>query len=355
MMKNDLLLRLRLDCPIVLAPMGGGPGTPELAAAVSNAGGLGSLAGGYLTPEGLEAEIARTRVLTSRAINVNLFVGGYQSAEGRDAGPILELMTNVHAELELPPPVLPAAAKNPFPEQIEAVLRTRPEVFSFTFGIPSAGVMRELRSAVVVIVGTATTVQEAEMLADAGVDAVVAQGAEAGAHRGTFAGRFEESMVPTLALVRQIVARVGLPVIASGGIMTGSTIADALDAGAVAVQLGTAFLACPEAGTSPPYRQALTGSTGNDTVVTRAYSGRPARGIRNRFIELVAERDELILPFPVQNTLTRNMRAAAAKRNDAGYLSLWAGTGVAQIRPMPAAELISTLMRELREARREHD
>jgi|SRR5215212_2215218 len=342
-----LLERLRIRHPIILAPMGGGPGTPRLAAAVSNAGGLGSLAGGYLAPDQITAEIAATRGLTSGPINVNLFAGGYHESTDRDPSPILQLLSGIHAELQLPPPVMPVVGPDPFLDQAAAVLTARPEVFSFTFGIPPVAVMREFQNAGIVTLGTATTLDEAGMLADAGVDAIVAQGAEAGAHRGTFAVPFDQALVPTLDLVRQISKAITKPVIASGGIMTGREIAAALRAGAAAVQLGTAFLACDEAGTSPAYRNALMKNAG--TVITRAYSGRAARGIRNTFIDLVDERDELILPFPIQNSLTRPMRAAAAKANRAEFLSLWAGTGVAKIRAMPAAELIATLIRELTE------
>jgi len=344
---NALLEKLRITIPIIQAPMAGGPSTPELAAAVSNAGGLGSLAGGYSSPEEIEREFHAARVLTDRALNINLFAGGYHEHLDRDAAPILELLGRVHAELELPSPVLPAIPPDPFPRQVETVLGLRPEVFSFTFGIPSDETLRELRAAGIAIFGTATTAAEGEMLAAKNVDAIVAQGAEAGAHRGTFASPFAEAMVPTLELVREIARRTDVPVIASGGIMTGGEIADALHAGAMAVQLGTAFLACPEAGTSSAYRDALDGKSGADTVITRAYSGRAARGVRNAFIDLVKERDELILAFPIQNSLTRTMRGAAAKAMKPDYLSLWAGTGVAKMRRMPAAELMRVLVAEL--------
>lgn len=343
----DLLATLHIDKPIVLAPMGGGPGTPELAAAVSNAGGLGSLAFAYVAPAQIAEIVARTRALTRRPLNMNLFAGGHHAQLDRDPGPILEVMAGIHAELQLPPPSPPEGAGDPFPAQAEAVLAARPEVFSFTFGIPPAETLRAFRAEGIVLLGTATTAEEAEMLADAGVDAVVAQGAEAGAHRGTFAAPFESAMVPALDLVRQIKARVAIPVIASGGLMDGRDIAAALDAGASAVQLGTAFLLCPEAGTSAPYRAAVRAGRGDDTVITRAFSGRPARGLRNRFIETVGERDELILPFPIQNTLTRSMRTAAAKANRSEYLSLWVGTGVARARELPAGELVDVLMREV--------
>jgi nitronate monooxygenase len=154
-------------------------------------------------------------------------------------------------------------------------------------------------------------------------------------------------MVPTLQLVKEIRKVSDCPVIASGGIMDGCDIAAALDAGAVAVQMGTAFLACPESGASAVYKRALLSAKKDTTVITRAYSGRPARGIRNEFIESMEGKEDVILPYPLQNALTRDMRTAAAKRGEAGYLSLWAGQGVARIRPMPAGELVRTLVREL--------
>ncbi|HET7433661.1 MAG TPA: nitronate monooxygenase [Thermoanaerobaculia bacterium] len=339
---SELLERI-----IIQAPMGGGPGTPALAAAVSNAGGIGSLAGAYLTPEQITADIAATRALTRGPINVNLFAGGYHTTVDRDPAPMLELLAEVHRTLELPPPSLPNVPPDPFDAQLEVVLRAKPEIFSFTFGIPSDEAMRALRG--IYVIGTATTVAEAQLLADAGVDAIVAQGAEAGAHRGTFAAPVEQSMIPTLELVRGIAARVKPPVIASGGIMTGAEIRTALDAGASAVQLGTAFLLCPEAGSSQPYRDAVLRARGTETELTRAFSGRAARGIHNRFMELVPE--SAILPFPIQNTLTRAMRAASAKANNAEYLSLWAGTGVERIRALPAGELVKVLMAEMVSAR----
>lgn len=348
---NDLLRKLRIEHPIIQAPMAGGPSTPQLAAAVSDAGGLGSLGCAYLTPEGIANEYEKTRKRTARTLAINLFAGGYHTEVDRDSQPILDLLAPIHAELGLPAPAVPEVPPDPLPAQIETILRLRPEVFSFTFGIPPAEMLRELRAAGIVIIGTATTLAEAQMLDDAGVDAIAAQGAEAGAHRGTFAGSIAASLVPMLDLVRQIASATKTPVIASGGIMNGGDIARALDAGGQAVQLGTAFLTCPEAGTSAAYRQALQRATGDETVITRAFSGRAARGIRNTFIELVGEREERILPFPIQNSLTRSMRTAASKAMRPEYLSLWAGTGVARLRAMPAGELVRTLVQELADSR----
>ena len=299
---NGFLKRIGIEHPIILAPMGGGPGTPELIAAVANAGGLGSFAAGYLTVDEIRQSFAKIRALTDRPLNINLFAGGYHSGLFGDPAPMLAILARVHERLGIAPPVMPAPQSNPFDEQLEVVLELKPRVFSFTFGNPDT---KRVRDAGIVVMGTATTAEEARLLAP-NVDAIVAQGAEAGAHRGTFAGSFEASMVPTLDLVSQIRSSVDVPVIASGGLMDGADIAKALDRGAVAVQLGTAFLACPESGAVDSYKRAILDAKRDTTVVTRAYSGRHARGLSNEFIDMVPE--SAILPFPVQNSLTRAMR-----------------------------------------------
>jgi nitronate monooxygenase len=256
---------------------------------------------------------------------------------------MLELLGEIHKKLGLPAPVAPTPVPDPFPAQLVAVLDARPPIFSFTFGIPDRDAMARLKARGIVIVGTATTVEEARQLEQAGVDAVVAQGLEAGAHRGTFLDSFEASMAPTLDLVRSTASAVGIPVIASGGLMDGRDIVSALKAGASAAQLGTAFLACPESGASEVYKRAILAAKEDTTVVTRAFSGRPARGLRNAFTASV-DGKELILPYPLQNALTRQMRTAAAEQGLADYLSLWAGQGVARACAMPAGELVARLL-----------
>jgi nitronate monooxygenase len=345
---NPFLEQLGIENPIILAPMGGGPCTPELVAAVSNAGGLGSLASAYQTPEQISKSIQQIRKLTARPFAVNLFSGGWKTRFEVDDGPMLKLLAEVHAQLELPPPSLPVVPPDPFPAQLEAVLEAKPAGFSFTFGIPAPEAMARLKELDTIIMGTATSLEEARLLADAGCDAVIAQGSEAGAHRGTFASEPEDAMIPTLQLVREIVNTLALPVIASGGLMDGQDIADALNAGASAVQLGTAFLACPECNASQAYKQTLLAARSDTTVITRAFSGRAARGLRNEFIRQTEGKEHAILPYPLQNQLTCAMRTAAAQRSEAGFLSLWAGQGVARIRSMPAAELVQTLVDELR-------
>jgi nitronate monooxygenase len=346
MAENELLQRLGIDNPILLAPMAGSGGTPELAAAVSNAGGLGAWGGAYSTPEQIVEAIRRIRALTDRPFNINLFAGGYED-RNVEPGPMLEIVAAAHRELGLPPPVLPPVPSDPFAQQLEAVLQERPPVFSFTFGMPSPEQIARLKRQDITVVGTATTVEEARRLVQAGVDAIVAQGAEAGAHRGSFAAPFEDSMVPMHALVRDICKQVSLPVIASGGIMDGRDVAAAMLLGAVAVQLGTAFLPCPESGAPEVYKRAILDAKSDTTVITRAFSGRPARGIANAFIAMLGGKQQAILPFRQQNDLTRPMRNAAGAKGEAGYISLWAGQGVTRARAMPAAELVRTLVAEI--------
>lgn len=335
-----------LPYPIIQAPMAGGPTTPELVAAVSSAGGLGSLGAAYLSPDQIVEAARAIRRITDRPFNVNLFCGGYQ-AVSHDLTPMLVLLAAAHARLGLPPPVAPEPGPDPFPEQLDAVLEVRPAVFSFTFGVPLRDTLDRLKARGISVWGTATTVEEARFLEAAGVDGIVAQGSEAGGHRGTFLGSFEESMVPALELLQATVAAVERPVIAAGGLMDGRDVARAIALGASAAQLGTAFLACPESGAPAAHKRALLQARSDTTVVTRAFSGRPARGLMNTFIEMLIGREADILPYPLQNLLTRPMRQAAARRGEAGFLSLWAGQGAPRCRELPAADLVAALVSEM--------
>jgi nitronate monooxygenase len=248
--------------------------------------------------------------------------------------------------------VLPERAPDPFAGQLKAVLDAEVPIVSFTFGIPDAGALVDLKRRGVVVIGTATTVEEARQLEAAGVDAVVAQGSEAGAHRGTFAVPFDAAMIGTIALVPQVVDAVEIPVIASGGIMDGRGIVAAEVLGASAVQLGTAFLTCPETTIPPAYKRAILAAQAEQTAITRAFSGRPARGIVNDFMRAWEGYEDATLPFPDQNAATRPLRNAAATRDDPRFLSLWAGQGLALARELPAAELVRQLVRETDEVRR---
>lgn len=346
-MPSDPLAALALEQPIVLAPLGGGPSTPELVAAVSNAGGFGFLGAPYLSPEQIRDAIRRIRALTARPFGLNLFAGGWSRVRPAEAPAALALLAGPHARLGLPPPALPDVPPDPFPAQLEVVLDERPAAFSFTFGIPPPDGLAALRSRGILTFGTATCLAEARMLAEAGVDGILAQGAEAGGHRGTFAASRDEGLVPTLRLVAEIRRAVPLPVIATGGLMDGHDVRAALDAGAAAAQLGTAFLACPESGASAAHKQALLSAAHDATVLTRAFSGRWARGLANEITAAGEAHPDAILPYPAQNQLTRAMRQAAAQQGEARFLSLWAGQGVARIRALHAGELVRAIAGEL--------
>jgi nitronate monooxygenase len=339
-----LLEEIGMRHPIVQAPMAGGTDTPALAAAVGEAGGLGSLGCGYLSPSQIDDVAAAYRALSTRPVALNLFVRERVAPDAAAAARVTPILDGIRRELALSPAAGEPKPAPSYPDQLEAVLRARPRVFSFTFGQPTPAEIARLRAAGILVVGTATSLDEGEALAALGVDAVCAQGTEAGGHRGTFLGRAEDALVGTLALTRLLVARLRLPILAAGGIMDGAGIRAALSLGASAVQLGTAFMLCPEAGTSPPHRAALQSPAARRTVITRAFSGRAARGIANRFTELFAGVEAA--PFPQQQELTAELRAAATRQARTDLMQLWAGQGAPLIRALPAAELVRTLVAE---------
>lgn len=341
----SVIQQLGMTCPIVQAPMGGGFVTPELVAAVNQAGGLGSLAAPYLQPVAIVEQIAAVRRLTTRPFAVNLFVFEPPTASLEEVARASRRLAPYCAELGLEPPALVGPAHPDIPAQIEAVLEARPAVFSFTFGIPPRDVLARCRELGVLTVGTATTLAEGLALEAAGVDAVCAQGAEAGAHRGTFLGSWRDALIGVLPLTDMLARRLSIPVIAAGGIMTGDAIGAVLRAGACAAQLGTAFLACPEAGTPEPHKRAMLTPMAERTSITTAFSGRPARGMTNRYMEEM-EGVELAA-FPTLNAMTRELRGAAAKAERTEFMSLWAGQGAPLTRALPAADLMAALKAEL--------
>jgi nitronate monooxygenase len=342
-MRTDLTQRLGTSVPIIQAPMAGGGDTVELVAAVSNAGGLGSIGAAYLTPDEIVERGRAVRASTSRPFAINLFAPQPVPDVRPDAVErAREAVAEYYGELGLTPPVVSPPATS-FDDQLAASLESGAAVFSFTFGLLPAEAVAAIKRRGMVLMGTATTVVEAQALTALGVDAVVAQGSEAGGHRGTFLGDFDRALIGTIALVPQICDAVDVPVVASGGIMDGRGIAAALALGASAAQLGTAFLVCEEAGISEAYREAILSASEDATSLTRAFSGKPARGIANRFLTGMAQREDAILPFPIQNGLTRPLRNEAAKRNRADYLSLWAGQGVRLARRKKARALMEEL------------
>jgi nitronate monooxygenase len=345
-LQTALMRRWGLRHPIIQAPLAGGGDTPELVAAVVEAGAMGFIGAAYLTPPQILEASRAVRAKTARPFGMSLFAPMSLPQPLADVGPALERLAPFYAELGLPSPTAPTVSADAFSEQLAAVLDSGATVFSFTFGVPPPSAIEAIRARGMFVIGTATTVEEAVVLELAGVDAVVTQGSEAGGHRGTFATDFEGAMVGTMALVPQVVDAVRVPVIASGGIMDGRGIAAALALGASAVQMGTAFLTCTEAGIPDAYKQAILAAREDGTRLTRVFSGRPARGIVNRFMTEVERPGSAILPFPFQNALTRPLRNAAAKQGRAEFLSLWAGQGVRLARRLSAADLVTRLADE---------
>lgn len=338
----------QLRIPVIAAPMGGGVSTPELAAAVSGAGGLGFLAGAYLTPTALNAEIERYRSLTDAPCAVNLFVPGRPASDD---------LTGYREELAAEAAHYGVALGEPswdddqYAAKLDVVVAQEIPLVSCTFGCPAAADVRRLHDAGAEVVVTVTTRAEARQAVAAGADALCVQGFEAGAHRGLFqddpASQVGGPSYGLLALLCLVSADVDVPLIAAGGLMTGADVAAVLAAGAVAAQLGTAFLLCPEAGTKPAHRVALAAGA-RDTEVTRAYTGRPARGLVNRF--MTEHGPQAPAGYPELHHLTKAIRAAAGRAGDPEAMSLWAGQTYSLARALPAADLVRAIDSEARGA-----
>jgi nitronate monooxygenase len=328
---------LNLEHPIVQAPMGGGPSTPQLAAAVGEAGGLGFLAGGYRSVDEVAGDIAALRALSTRPFGVNLFAppGG-----PGDPGEIARYAQRLQADADRRGVALgrPRHDDDGWQDKLALCIAERVPLVSFTFGCPDAAVLRRLREAGCMSWVTVTTPAEATAAGGAGADALVAQGVEAGGHRGSFASD-RPGAIGLLALLRLVRAGTDLPLVATGGIADRAGVEAVLAAGASAAQLGTAFMLAPEAGTADAHRRALHGDA--PTVLTRAFTGRPARGIENRFIR--EHEHAAPLAYPEVHHLTAPLRAAARAAGDPDGLHLWAGQAYRLTRELPAAQLVREL------------
>ncbi|KKF03702.1 nitronate monooxygenase [Mycolicibacterium obuense] len=329
-----------LTAPVSVAPMAGGPSTPELAAAGTDAGGLGFVAAGYLGADAFADRLGAAMRLASGPIGANLFVPGPDTGSP-------EIVERYAAQLAPDADRYGAAVGTPridddaWQGKLDVLLDLRPAVASFTFGLPTVEEIARLRGAGITVAGTVTTVAEARAAADRGVDVLVAQGPAAGGHRGTFDSQARPAEQSLDDLLASIVATLDLPVVAAGGLMTAADIARVRRAGAVAAQLGTAFLLADEAGSSPVHRAALVSPEFTETVVTKAFSGRFARGLRNRFVD---DHDaQAPLAYPQVHYLTSPLRVAAVRAGDPHGTNIWAGTGFRLAEPGPVAAIIEKL------------
>lgn len=349
---------LGIELPIVQAPMAG-VSSPAMAAAVSNAGALGSIGVGATDAAGARAMIAEVRARTAKPFNVNLFCHRPAVADAALERAWIDRLRALFAEQGAEPPVRLTEIYQSFvtdEAMLAMLIAERPAVVSFHFGLPPAHAIAALRDAGIVLLASATNVVEARAIADAGIDAIVAQGWEAGGHRGIFDPDAPDARLPMAELVRQIVGAIDLPVIAAGGIMDGADIAAALRLGAAAAQLGTAFLASDESLADAGYRVALAGDAAKNTMMVRAVSGRPARILANRFAALDADVDRADIPdYPIAYDLGKALNAAAKARGNYGFGAQWAGEGAAQARSLPAADIVAALAAELGIAMEQND
>ncbi len=347
---NQLTEELRISHPILLGPFGGGLSSPSLTAAVSNEGGLGSFGAQGMTTSNISTSIKEIRSLTSAPFAINLWVSTRDTSadsvsEAEFQSALLPLLP-FYNELGVTPPTFPLPATPSFEEQFAAVLEDAPPVFSFIFGVPKAEILAACRERSIYTIGTATTVTEALALEEAGVNAVVATGFEAGGHRPSFLRSAEASLSGTISLVPQVVGSVDIPVIAAGGICDGRAVVAALALGAQGVQVGTAFLACKESNAIAAHRGAILTSTPNSTVLTRSFTGRLARGFPNLLSKAIIESRKAPLPYPLQSQLVGPLRQAAIEQERFELISLWAGQSAPLTRHDSAKALFNSLVEE---------
>lgn len=346
----SFLSKLGLKYPIIQAPMAG-TSTPQLAAAVSNAGGLGSLGIAANTVEQALQAIETTRELTSAPFNVNVFCHRPAPCDEARNTTWLQYLTPLFAEAGIAPPTTLKEIYKSFLQDdamFEMLLQQRPAIVSFHFGLPSSTHVQTLREAGIYTMATATNLQEAIWIEQAGVDAIVAQGIEAGGHRGMFDPSATDERLSTSVLVRQLVKHTRLPLIAAGGIMDGQGIKAALNLGAAAAQMGTAFVACPESAANASYRANLKSERAATTRLTATLSGRPARGMVNRFIEFAeAAGSPEPAPYPYAYDAAKQLIAAAVKLGNNEFSAQWAGQGAPLVRELPAAQLVALLAEEI--------
>lgn len=341
---SSLVEKLKLRLPIVQAPMAGGATTPELVSAVSEAGALGFIGGGYLIPQDLIAHAEAVRAKTGRPFGINLFVLTREQST-RLTDPMPAWLTNVYHRRGLPLPKQPQALPI-FDDQFEALLNIQPAVASFSFGILNDEHVRALKAKNIAIVGTANHAEEAKYWEDIGADAVCVQGAEAGGHRGGFTEQYVNQPMGLMSLMTQCRQSVRIPLWAAGGLMTGQAVAAVRNMGAEAAQMGTVFLSTRESGINRAYKNALFDVRRAITAHTKLFTGKPARMLINRYIRENMANENNTASYPQQHAYTQSLRSAAAQQGDVEYMALYAGKGVGLCRDMRVADLIDALEKE---------
>jgi nitronate monooxygenase len=347
-MKLELSKAMGLASPIIQAPMAGGASSQELVAACSSAGALGSFGYAYTQPEDMKKQCAWVRTKTERPFGINLFTAPQPGAidAGAQRG-ALDAVAGYYKDVGLPPPepVRPPYAPD-LKAQLDAVEEIRPRVFTVHLSDLDPARLEHFKSLGMLVGGSATCIAEAKHLEARGFDFVVAQGGEAGGHRGSYLRDPYQALTGTLALVRMVVRSIQLPVVAAGGIMDGAGIAAVLTLGAQCAQLGTAFIPCPESGAPQIHKDSILAAKEDSSRVTEKFSGKPARGIENRFMREMNTANSPQLAFPAQNVVTGKLRQASAKAGKPDYVAMWAGQATPLSRALPAAELIRVLNEE---------
>lgn len=335
-----------IEHPVVQAPMAGAS-TPAMAIAVTNAGGLGSLGCAVMTREQLRQAAEEVAAATSGPVNFNFFVHEEPDLARHDPAQMRAALAPYYSEFGLGEPVAPKAGAPAFDDgMLDVLLACKPKVASFHFGLPKPHAIEALKRAGVTLIGNATNVAEAQVLEAGGMDAIVAQGAEAGGHRGSFIGAAHENDMGTMALVPLVVDAVGIPVIAAGGIFDGRGVAAAIMLGAAGAQIGSAFLRSPESMVSPLHKQALIDAQDNSTKLTRLFSGRAARSIRNRLVGELALHEEDAAPFPAQRSVIAPLSKAAADLGSADFMQLWSGQAGLRADAVPSAQIYERICGE---------
>ncbi|MBD1382240.1 NAD(P)H-dependent flavin oxidoreductase [Metabacillus arenae] len=348
-MKPDIKEILSIKYPIIQAPMAGGITTTELVASVSNAGGLGMIGAGYMSASQLQAQIKEVKLQTSNPFGVNLFIPNQFENSAQKNAEAENLLKQIEDELNITDKYVDLPAfkeeRERFYNQLQILIEEKVPICSFTFGLPEKGISDNLKKHGILLIGTATTVKEAQLNEKSGMDAVVVQGMEAGGHRGSFTLEGEEKLIGLMSLIPQAADHVTIPVIAAGGIMDRRGYLASFSLGAQAVQMGTAFLSCKESGAHLLHKKAILNASDQDTVLTASFSGKQARGIHNRFISLLQKHEDNLPDYPIQNSLTKKIRAASAAQGTSEYMSLWSGQSPMLAKDQTVKELINNLIR----------